>query len=113
MLVTDSFPPVKEVTFPAQQREFTLVKRTPFIGTPLWIVFERDGEAEPQQVARFTDFYLACDCFDSLVEDAKNEDQQTDLNGACAAKYPNQDGPTAGRRSRRKKRKDPQLERDF
>ena len=55
--------------------EFTLVKRTPFIGTPLWIVFERDGEAEPQQVARFTDFDLACECFDSLVEDAKNENQ--------------------------------------
>ena len=75
MLISDSFPPVKEVTFPAQQREFTLVKRTPFIGTPLWIVFERDGEAEPQQVARFTDFDLACKCFDSLVEDAKNENQ--------------------------------------
>ena len=75
MLVTDSFPPVKEVTFPAQQREFSLVKRTPFIGTPLWIVFERDGEAEPQQVARFTDFDLACECFDSLVQDAKNENQ--------------------------------------
>jgi hypothetical protein len=73
MLVTDSFPPVKEVTFPAQQREFTLVKRTPFIGTPLWIVFERDGESDPQQVARFTDFDLACDCFDAHVEDAKNE----------------------------------------
>jgi hypothetical protein len=65
MLVTDSFPPVKEVTFPAQQREFTLVKRTPFIGTPLWIVFERDGESDPQQVARFTDFDLALECFDA------------------------------------------------
>ena len=73
MLVTDSFPPVKEVTFPAQQREFTLVKRTPFIGTPLWIIFERDGEAEQQQGARFTDFDLACDCCVSLVQDAKNE----------------------------------------
>jgi len=63
MLVTDSFPPVKEVTFPAQQREFSLVKRTPFIGTPLWLVFERDGEAEPQEVARFRDFYLALRMF--------------------------------------------------
>ena len=75
MLVTDSFPPVKEVTFPAQQREFTLVKRTPFIGTPLWIVFERTYFGDPQQVARFTDFDLACECFDSHVEDAKNENQ--------------------------------------
>ena len=75
MLVTDSFPPIKEVTFPAQQREFTLVKRTPFIGAPLWIVFERTGQAEPQQVARFTNFYVALNCFDSLVEDAKNENQ--------------------------------------
>ena len=73
MLVSDSFPPVKEVTFPALQREFTLVKRTPFIGTPLWIVFERTYFGDPQQVARFTDFYLALECFDSLVEDAKNE----------------------------------------
>ena len=73
MLISDSFPPVKEVTFPAQQREFTLVKRTPFIGTPLWIVFERTYFGDPQQVARFTDFDLACECFDSLVEDAKNE----------------------------------------
>ena len=73
MLISDSFPPVKEVTFPAQQREFTLVKRTPFIGTPLWIVFERTYFGDPQQVARFTDFDLACKCFDSLVEDAKNE----------------------------------------
>ena len=75
MLVTDSFPPVKEVTFPAQQREFTLVKRTPFIGTPLWIIFERTYFGDPQQVARFTDFYLALECFDAHVEDAKNEDQ--------------------------------------
>ena len=75
MLVTDSFPPVKEVTFPAQQREFTLVKRTPFIGTPLLIIFERTYFGDPQQVARFTDFYLALECFDSLVEDAKNENQ--------------------------------------
>ena len=75
MLSTDSFPPVKMVTFPALQREISLVKRTPFIGTPLWIVFERDGEPEPQQVARFTDFDLALKCFDSLVEDAKNENQ--------------------------------------
>ena len=73
MLITDSFPPVKEVTFPAQQREFTLVKRTPFIGTPLWLIFERDGEPEPQEIARFRDFYLANDCFDTLVEEAKNE----------------------------------------
>ena len=75
MLVSDSFPPVKEVTFPAQQREFTLVKRTPFIGTPLWIVFERTYFGDPQPVARFTDFDLALECFDSLVEDAKNENQ--------------------------------------
>ena len=75
MLVTDSFPPVKEVTFPAQQREFTLVKRTPFIGTPLWIVFERTYFGDPQQVARFTDFDLACECFDSLAADAKNATQ--------------------------------------
>ena len=74
MLITDSFPPVKMATFPALQREISLVKRTPFIGTPLWIIFERDGDAEPQQVARFTDFYLALECFDTLVEEAKNED---------------------------------------
>ena len=75
MLITDSFPPVKMATFPALQREISLVKRTPFIGTPLWIIFERNGEPEPQQVARFTDFDLALECFDSLVEDAKNENQ--------------------------------------
>ena len=75
MLSTDSFPPVKMVTFPALQREISLVKRTPFIGTPLWIIFERDGEPEPQEIARFRDFYLALECFDSLVEDAKNENQ--------------------------------------
>ena len=50
-----------------------MVKRTPFIGTPLWIIFERDGEPEPQEIARFRDFYLANDCFDTLVEEAKNE----------------------------------------
>ena len=73
MLSTDSFPPVKMVTFPALQREISLVKRTPFIGTPLWLIFERDGEPEPQEIARFRDFDLALKCFDSLVEDAKNE----------------------------------------
>ena len=78
MLTTDSFPPVKEVTFPAQQREITLIKRTPFIGTPIWIVFERDGaDAEPQQFARFSEknFDLAVECFDSLVEYVKNEEK--------------------------------------
>ena len=50
-----------------------MVKRTPFIGTPLWLIFERDGEPEPQEIARFRDFYLALECFDSLVEEAKNE----------------------------------------
>ena len=75
MLSTDSFPPVRMATFPALQREISMVKRTPFIGTPLWLIFERDGEPEPQQVARFTDFDLALKCFDSLVEDAKNENQ--------------------------------------
>jgi len=74
MLVTDSFPPVKEVTFPAQQREFSLIKRTPFIGTPLWIIFERYGDAEPYQVGRFTDFDLALECFDAIASlVAKNE----------------------------------------
>jgi len=73
MFSTDSFPPINMVTFPALQREISLVKRTPFIGTPIWLIFERDGEPEPQEVARFRDFYLANDCFDTLVEEAKNE----------------------------------------
>ena len=73
MFSTDSFPPINMVTFPALQREISLVKRTPFIGTPIWLIFARDGEPEPQEVARFRDFYLANDCFDTLVEEAKNE----------------------------------------
>ena len=39
----------------------------------IWLIFERDGEPEPQEIARFRDFYLALECFDSLVEEAKNE----------------------------------------
>jgi len=73
MFSTDSFPPAKMVTFPALQREISLVKRTPFIGTPIWLVFERNGQAEPQQVAWFENFNFACACFDDRTKAAENE----------------------------------------